>query len=378
MITKIYYAKNHSLSVCLNKIKDEFLNDLGEADFLFFAVNPDFDINLINIEINRIFKTDKFLAFNAVDSFANYEIVEGVVLCAIQFERNGKIDTFYIEDIYEKSSITKTVEYLNNNQDKFHIILAGICNGEMAFFIDKVSDKLNYTPINNIIGGISSGNLEADELHTFQFIDNKIIKNGLVIVSFENIEYASGVSLGFKPYGINYKVAKAKGNKLYNIDDGRSASYMAYKLLRDIGIDDTRYLWYTPLHILSEEGGYTTTLRTIKEVTDKYIELFAPVKNGDFFKLSFATATELIEEDKRIARGMLKTLQNPEIAFNFSCIARQYVLEDKQKEESQIYMDLFRTNLFGFFTFGEIGSDKLNKKLRFFNETSLVVIMKEI
>jgi hypothetical protein len=75
---------------------------------------------------------------------------------------------------------------------------------------------------------------------------------------------------------------------------------------------------------------------------------------------------------------MLKTLQNPEIAFNFSCIARQYVLEDKQKEESQIYMDLFRTNLFGFFTFGEIGSDKLNKKLRFFNETSLVVIMKEI
>jgi hypothetical protein len=184
--------------------------------------------------------------------------------------------------------------------------------------------------------------------------------------------------LGFKPYGINYEVTKAKGNKLYNIDDGRSASYIAYKLLDNIGVDDAKYLWYVPLHILNKEGGYTTTLRTIKSITDKYIEFFAPIKEGDFFKLSFATSQELVDEDKRVAREMLKDLEDPEIAFNFSCIARQYVLDDRKKEESQAYMDLFRTNLFGFFTFGEIGADKLNKKLRFYNETSLVVIMKEI
>jgi hypothetical protein len=47
MLTKIYSAQDSSLSGCLNKLKNDFSNDLGEADFLFFAVNPDFNVNLI-------------------------------------------------------------------------------------------------------------------------------------------------------------------------------------------------------------------------------------------------------------------------------------------------------------------------------------------
>jgi hypothetical protein len=49
MLTKIYSAQDSSLSDCLNKLKNDFSNDLGEADFLFFAVNPDFNVNLISI-----------------------------------------------------------------------------------------------------------------------------------------------------------------------------------------------------------------------------------------------------------------------------------------------------------------------------------------
>jgi hypothetical protein len=199
-----------------------------------------------------------------------------------------------------------------------------------------------------------------------------------VIISFENINYSIDVSLGFKSYGITYEVTKAKGTKLYNIDDGKSASYMATKMLQNVDVEDTRYLWYVPFTVLSKQGGYAVSLRTIAKINDEYVEMFAPIKEGEFFKLSFATPEDLVSEDRRTARKVIKKVPNPELSFNFSCIARQYVLEEQQRQEIKAYMDVFRSNLFGFFTFGEIGPDKMYKRLTFYNETSLVAVMEEL
>jgi len=73
-----------------------------------------------------------------------------------------------------------------------------------------------------------------------------------------------------------------------------------------------------------------------------------------------------------------KRIDNPELAFDFSCMARQYAMEEMQTEEPKIYTKSLNTNLFGFFTYGEIGPDKKFKKLKLYNETSLLVAMREL
>jgi len=379
MLSKIYSASEATLSLSLKKLHKNFSKDFTSVDFLFFAIHPDFGMDCINESIKKTFNTEDFLAFHAVDSFQNATIVgKGITLCSIKFEKQGKIKSFYIEDIQAEGSLDKSTEYLNTHPNDFHIFIGGVCDGKLSYFIDNLSEKLTYKTLDNIIGGVSSGDLTSDTLLTYQFIDNKIIKNGFVVVSFENVEYSSGISFGFQPYGISYEITKAEGTRLYSIDDGKSASYMATKMLENVSDSfDIRYLWYIPFAIFSKERGYINSLRTVANITDEYIEFFAPVKEGDFFKLSFATDEDLLEEDARIARVSMRQLSNPEIAFNFSCIARQYVLEENQDKEPKTYMDIFSTNLFGFFTFGEIGFDKAHKKLNFYNETSLITIMRE-
>ena len=378
MRSKIYSIKNLEFSYSLRKLYEEYSKDFIKADYLIFAIHSSFDKNEVNKKIKEIFKTDKFLAFSAVDSFANDKIIhKGITLCAIEFEREGKIHSFYQEDINDYNALNETVEYFKQNRDKFHIILAGLCNGGISEFIEKVSEELDYCPIDNIIGGISSSELNEKEIKTYQFIDNKIITNGFVILSFENVEFSAGVSFGFNAYGIRYKISKAKLNRLYSIDNGKSASYMAWKLLNNIKTDDVRYLWYAPFAVLSEEKGYVKHYRTIADIKEDYIELFGIIKEGEYIKLSFALDEDLIEEDKRVARKLKRKIPSPELAFNFSCVARQYVLEDNQEEETKSYMEIFNTNLFGFFTFGEIGIDKKHKYLTFHNETSLVAVLKE-
>ena len=378
MKTKIYYISNCELSYSLNDLYKKFSEDFKNADFLLFAVDSSFEPNNINREIKKIFKTNNYLAFNSIDSFANDNIVnKGISLCAIKFEKKGEITPFYIEDINEDNSLEKTAKYLNSNKDKFHIFVAGICNGEISNFILNLSKKLDYSPIDNIIGGVSSSELGKGEVRTYQYIDNKIIKNGFVILSFNNVEFSTGVAFGFEAYGVRYKVSKAKNNKLYTINDGKSASYMVKKLFKGIDIDDIRYIWYAPFAVLSEENGYIKHYRTLNKIEDDYIKLFGPIEEGEFFKLSFALSEDLIKESKKIAKEVIKKIDFPELAFNFSCVARQYVLEDKQKEEPKTYIDIFNSEVFGFFTFGEIGIDKKYKNLTFHNETSLVAVLKE-
>ena len=378
MVTKVYCAEGEELDALFEKLYRDVVNDFEHVDFLFFAIHPDFEIDSINEKITSRFKTTRFFAFHAVNGFCNTKTIEkGVTLFCVKFEREGDIQTFYVEDIQQESALEETASYLNTHQKSFHIILTGLCDGKISTFIENLSPLLRYETLDNIIGGVSSGNLDANEVRTFQFIDGKVIKNGFTIISFDNVVYNIEVALGFKPYGITYKVSKADGTKLYSVDDGKSASYMARKMLEHIGDSDVRYLWYVPFSLLNSQNGYVKSMRTIADIKDEYVEFFAPIKEGDFFKLSFATPEDLIEEDARTARRVVRKFPSPEAVFDFSCIARQYVLEEKQEEELQVIADVIRKGLFGFFTFGEIGPDKKFKKLTFYNETTLVVGVRE-
>jgi hypothetical protein len=378
MKSVIYTSKGFSYSA-LEDLKFRVDREFGDIDLLVFAVHPEYDLELVAEDIKNLFLRDDFIIFHAIEHFNDCAVVEsGISVCCMKFEKKASVSCFCLDDINNENSIERSANYFNKENKKFHIIYAGLCGGKIGGFIEALAENLTYAPINNIVGGVSSGIEKDDEMQTFQYYDGRVIKNGFVVLSFDGMEAAIDVSLGFKPYGITYQITKADGNRLYSVDDGKRFSYIANKMLSSTTQDiDVRNLWYAPLSILSESDGYMVTLRTIEKITDDYVEFFAPLKEGEYFKLSFATPEDLIETDKETAQRLIKKIRKPECSLNFSCIARQYVLEDMQERELEMYAKNFRTGLFGFFTFGEIGPDKMYKQLKFYNETSLAVLMRE-
>ena len=378
MKSVIYTSQGFSYKA-LEALKSRVEKEFGDVNLLVFAVHPEYDLDRVAEDIKEIFQRDDFIIFHAIEHFNDRSIIEdGISVCCMKFEKKASVEFFSLDDISQEGSVDKTARYFNERRDKFHIVYTGLCNGQIGDFIEAVSEKINYQPLDNIIGGVSSGIERDGEVHTFQYFDNRVIKNGLIVMSFDAMEAVIDVSLGFRPYGITYKITKAEGNKLYSIDDGKKFSYIANKMLASTSEDiDVRNLWYAPLSILSEHDGYMATLRTVEKVTDEYVEFFAPVKKGEYFKLSFATPEDLIAADEETAHRLIEKMRKPECSLNFSCIARQYVLEDMQEKELEMYVDNFKTGLFGFFTFGEIGPDKMQRKLKFYNETSLAVLMRE-
>ena len=377
MRTKLFFSQQVSLLYALEEIGEQISQSKEDYDFFIISIHPSFNYEDVNFIIEKTLSSKKYVAFHAIDSFHNDKIVEKAVNClAIKFEREGKLHTFYVDDILKQYAIEEAIDYFNSNHDKFHIVLAGVSGNKFNSFLEEVSSKINYYPVNNIIGGISSGFEIGGETLTYQFIDGRIIKNGFVVISFENVDTAIDISLGFVPYGITYEIDKARDRELFTVDGGKSFREIVANLLQGIDTPDVKYLWYLPINIL-DDNGYVATLRTPVKLKENSVEFFAPIKRGQKFKLSFATPDELIAEDKKCARTIKEKLKYVELAFNFSCVARQYVLEDRQLEEVQTYASILDSHLFGFFTFGEIGPDRQFKNLKLYNETSLIVGMRE-
>jgi Uncharacterized conserved protein len=228
------------------------------------------------------------------------------------------------------------------------------------------------------VGELSSGYKKGEEVLTYQFVEDKVIKNGFFILTFDNIGFDIRIALGFKPYGITYRVQKAKGYRIYTVDDNQPLSYTIKSLMSKIQSNDIQHLWFCPITILDDQEGYVATMRTFKDVKDDYVEFFGPVKEGQHFKLSFATEKELLEESEKVAMEAKEVMKHPDLVFDFSCLARQYVLGELQQKEPEIYTAILDAPLFGFFTYGEVGPDKFYKKLKFYNETSVLLSIKEL
>lgn len=378
---RIYVSEGIRLGDLLEGLAKAIAQDFERIDFLLVRVHPDFPIKEINPALQAAFPGIDYVAFDAIDAFADERIIEqGVVACVFRFERQGRISRFWIEDIRgsrQEAALAATAEYLNRHNDRFHVMIAGLAEGKIGSFLEALSERLEYAPLTNIIGGLSTADEKRHDLRTAQFVKEYIIRNGFVILSFEQVLSTLEISLGFRPYGITYEISRVEGGRVYSVDYGRSFSRVMQKLLEGIEKPKERYLWYTPVYILDEDDGATATLRTPVHIGVDHVEFFAPLHTGQRIKLAFATWRELLEADRATAKRVLAKMDAIEIIFDFSCVARQYVMEAHQADGNATYTRLLRAPLFGFFTFGEIGPDRQRRKLKLYNGTSLVVGLRE-
>ena len=378
MRAKIYYSNNKVFKFALEEIYKQFLDDfmIDKFDFIIFAIDSNYNYQDINFSIKKIFNTNNFIAFNATNSFARDKIIEeGVVALFIKFENNGKIDTYYQDDLELKDDL---INYLQKHNDNLNIILS-YPSEDIPNFIKELNKQLGELGDNNIslLGGLCSGYLDSEELVAYQYIDGKIIKNGFILISFENCEFLKEVSLGYKAIGPHYKVNVAKDNRVYVVDY-EDASLITKKLLKGIENPSIQNLWFSPLVILDEKDGEVDIVRTFKDIKyGEYVEFFGPIERDALVKLSFATEEMLLENNRKKATLIKENLNEIELGFNFSCIARQYSLGEKQENEIKEYAQIFNAPIFGFFTFGEIDKSKISNKIKFYNQTSLVCGIKE-
>ena len=389
MLARVYYSKVPVLRFAVEDVLEQLIEDrfyrYKDFDLAIVSLSPKvYPIDGRTVEtFDEYFGRDKWIAFHSITSFANEKTVEdALVVLFIKFTSGGHYHIYTAKRLTQnyENLLKETAEYLNQYAKKntLNLIFATFSQGRSGFFIEDLGRYLRNTV--NVIGGVASG-IELPSLGTITYIytSDGIVKDGFAILTLENVEYSFGLAFGYRILGPVYTITRAETNRVLEIDH-ESVEGVLKKLSKGISERDIKVFWYSPIVILDEKEGWVSILRSFKHIPpDKsYIEFYGPIKEGWKFRFSFGLKEELLKADTEEAIKVQKALGDVELGFNFSCVARQFVLEDLHEEEAKRYSSIFNAPLFGFFTLGEIGPDRTMKKLKYYNQTSVVVGVREL
>ncbi len=376
MWVKTYSSENPILQLAFEEIAEE-INE--SPDFAFISISPRYPQEDVPHCIDRIFGFKNYVAFNAIDAFKNDTVVEnGVAMALFWFDGKASVETFTVENMFNRDyrELSKEViDWLLKNENELNIFIADFVRGEFPIFFELLSDALEGKRVNRgVCGGIIATTVGEEREPGFIFVNGEVIEDGFAIASFKEVDYAIALSTGIFKRGPIYEITSGSNFEIFELD-GKPAGMLPRKILKGVP-EDRRLLWYTPLAILNDDGEILA-LRTFKDFSASHVEVWAPIRKGQKLKLAIVIPEDIIADVKTTAKRLKKSFPYVEAVLNFSCVARQYTLEELAVEEIRAYGRYMNAPVFGFFTHGEIAPPPIDGKLRLHNQTSVVIAMKE-
>lgn len=302
-------------------------------------------------------------------------ISEGEIVCLLMEITNNVYSTarFDKSELTDYSLGMKIGEWGKSRQEKpaFLLLSAGIStNGdELVKGVTHITGK--ETPL---YGGLAGDDGKFEQ--TFAFTEEGITADGAAVIVFDSnmVSFEGIASSGWNGVGTEKTISDASGNIVYSID-GKPAldvfsDYLGLdaEALRDVIVD-------YPLLVKREDG--TEVLRAVMDIDiDKRSLLTAgTVERGAKFKFSSSGGLSVIQTAKDDIAILKQNVPESDALIAFSCIARYRALGPLITEELNEVSRLWNSPLVGFFTYGEIGKNKI-QHCDFFNETLNLVTMR--
>jgi len=364
----------------LENIKDDFKPDF----FMIYMPYNYFEDESYKL-INKVIHPVENVIISTVATVKNdrlvYNSIGGV---ALRFERNGKVS------LKNKNHISKNIKnsasFLKNSliPESFgtNLIFSTSSNLSVHSILNSTFTKQKDV---RLYGGVASS--DAEDFRTYISHNGKLIKDGFVVINLHDIYSFNTVSMGFIPIGTTYTLTKAKGNKIYSLDD-IPISYLLNNLLNNTGISvnqldpvkTSQIMWEFPFLFMDEDGYISYMLVPIMyDDNDGGFAFYGQVIQGSKIKLGVGDSEDILI-DVGLRAGEFKQIckinGHPDLIINITCTARNYVLlsDRKEEEEQKIYYRYLKEiPITGFLTFGEIAPDRMGKPGKFYNETSILI-----
>ena len=219
-----------------------------------------------------------------------------------------------------------------------------------------------------LIGGGMSADLFRFE-ETFCIFGTDIITQGAVGVALsgEDLEVYSDYNLGWRAIGPTFRVTKADGNRVYEIEN-RPIQEL-YKEALGSEVIDNMPASAIEFPLLKNDGD-TVVARTILSVLDDGSILFAgDLHEGDEVRFGIGSR-QLVNQEGLLQKRATK--HPVDAVFIYSCAARKQFLGKELERNFKVLSQIAPTS--GFFTYGEF---YFSKRASLLNITTTVIILWE-
>ena len=263
----------------------------------------------------------------------------------------------------------------NLNKKDIKVIISFIdgLHGNGEDFLNGI-DSINSDII--VSGGMAGDNASFEK--TFIFTKNKILQNGVVGValSSKSLNVFTNYSFNWVPLGLNLKITKAVGNRVYTINNKTAYEMYDYylgenvaKSLPDIGIE---------FPLILRRNGHDIARAVLSSESDGSLVFAGNFKDGDMVRFGYGDSTAILNHTKKDIKKVIK--EPIESIFIYSCMARRRFMPELIQNETKPYNDIAPTS--GFFTYGEFftsnSKELLNQSMTLLGLSESNIINKNI
>lgn len=252
------------------------------------------------------------------------------------------------------------------------------CNGS-----EIVKGLNSIIPANVVVGGGLAGDASNFEL-TFLVHNGEIMPNYLGAIGFygEHLNVTSEAKGGWRIFGPERSITKSEGNILYEID-GKPALDLYKEYLGDKAQDLPSIGLFFPLQIYHPDNPKKKLVRTILNIDESSRSMIfaGNVPEGWIGQLMQGNAEDLIDASAAAYESAEPDgeWEREELILAVSCVGRRLVLGERCEEEVEAIkcMAPKTAKLAGFYSYGEISTDKNDNKSEFHNQTMCLFIITE-
>ena len=230
-----------------------------------------------------------------------------------------------------------------------------------------------------LAGGMAGDNARMEKIEVFCTEGRTDDGICLLVLDNDRIELNTRAASGWLPVGIEKTITRSEGNLVYTINDIPAMSvYRKYFGLTesDDAKDVIDIAIQYPLQMKRPNGLPVLRAPLVGNAEDGSIVFAGSVPEGSEVKLSISPGSQITEEVLKSYADLPGAIGKVDAIILFSCICRKQALGPWIEDEIQGIHSLWDVPMTGFFTYGEIGSQK-GDSCYFHNETCVLTTLKE-
>lgn len=302
---------------------------------------------------------------------------ESLVLTAVHFE-HGRVQVVSasVDGIGKSEELgTSLVSQLSKEELK-HVYVIGDGVGIAGVeFVNGLSKELS--PSTGLTGGFAVDTL----------FHNKILptSSSAIAVGFygDLIQVAYSAMAGWKSYGPVWKVTKAEGEILYELD-GKPALDLYKEFLGPFAKELPEIGLLYPISVWeSIEKPQECIARTFVGINEdnKSLRFAGSIPSGGHAQFMLTNTDLLVEGAETAAQNTLKSFVGfePELAFMMTCASRKAVMKQRAEEELEAVSEILGKNTAyaGCISWGEISPFRFSEKCFFQNQVMAITAIRE-
>lgn len=304
-----------------------------------------------------------------------------IIVTAIEFEKTSiKTTQVAIQNHLQSSNVGLQLAENLLAEDLAAIFIisdgANVNGSELIAALNKKTN--NQIPI--------SGGLAGDEARfekTVVGLNQNPESGNIVGIGFygENLKVGHGTMGGWEGFGPEREVTESEYNVLYRI--GEKAALDIYKEYLGKYADElpgAALLFPLSMRVSEDDEPVVRTILSIDE-EKKSMTFAGEMPKGALVRFMRANLDRVIDASAVAAQNSLVSFDNaPELAILVSCVGRKLVLDQRTEEEVEAAREVFgdKTVVTGFYSYGEISTQKPNARCELHNQTMTITTFSEL